>query len=89
MSLRWAHMPFCWFCHDAAQIVLLSVIFECPFSHAKISVLNFLRKDLTIKIDCNPRPWAIILLVHLYVYLACVSFCLFLFTLVLGVGRGL
>ena len=21
-SLRWAHVPFCWFCHDAAQICL-------------------------------------------------------------------
>ena len=20
LSLRWAHMPFCWFCHDAAHI---------------------------------------------------------------------
>ena len=20
LSLRWAHMPFCWFCHVAAQI---------------------------------------------------------------------
>ena len=19
LSLRWAHMPFCWFCHEAAQ----------------------------------------------------------------------
>ena len=21
LSLRWAHMPFCWFCHEAAQVV--------------------------------------------------------------------
>ena len=21
LSLRWAHMPLCWFCHDAAQIM--------------------------------------------------------------------
>ena len=20
LSLRWAHMPFCWFCHEAAQM---------------------------------------------------------------------
>ena len=20
LSLHWAHMPFCWFCHEAAQI---------------------------------------------------------------------
>ena len=38
------------------EIVLNSVIFECPFSYAKISVLN-LGKYLTIKHDCNPRPW--------------------------------
>ena len=23
LSLRWAHMPFCWFCHEAAQILWL------------------------------------------------------------------
>ena len=22
LSLRWAHMPFCWFCHEAAQIII-------------------------------------------------------------------
>ena len=21
LSLRWAHMPFCWFCHDAAHVL--------------------------------------------------------------------
>ena len=20
LSLRWAHMPFCWFCHEVVQI---------------------------------------------------------------------
>ena len=24
LSLRWAHMPFCWFCHEAAQIWFLA-----------------------------------------------------------------
>ena len=23
LSLRWAHIPFCWFCHEAAHILLL------------------------------------------------------------------
>ena len=23
LSLRWAHMPFCWFCHDVAHIMCL------------------------------------------------------------------
>ena len=22
LSLRWAHMPFCWFCHEAAHIII-------------------------------------------------------------------
>ena len=22
LSLRWAHMPFCWFCHNAAQMMM-------------------------------------------------------------------
>ena len=24
LSLRWAHIPFCWFCHEAAQIKEIS-----------------------------------------------------------------
>ena len=24
MSLRWVHMPFCWFCHEAAHLCLTS-----------------------------------------------------------------
>ena len=30
LSLRWAHMPFCWFCHEVAQICLslLFLLFE-------------------------------------------------------------
>ena len=23
LSLRWAHMPFCWFCHEAAHLQYL------------------------------------------------------------------
>ena len=23
LSLRWAHMPFCWFCHEAAQTTMV------------------------------------------------------------------
>ena len=25
LSLRWAHMPFCWFCHEAAQMVTVTI----------------------------------------------------------------
>ena len=30
LSLRWAHMPFCWFCHEAAHIV---ISYEIYLSH--------------------------------------------------------
>ena len=28
LSLRWAHMPFCWFCHEAAQIRRLALQYQ-------------------------------------------------------------
>ena len=30
LSLRWAHMPFCWFCHEVAQILLLQLLLYVP-----------------------------------------------------------
>ena len=27
LSLRWAHMPFCWFCHEAAQMSMQTRLF--------------------------------------------------------------
>ena len=40
LSLRWAHMPFCWFCHDAAHICFASTMIffklssiHCRFLH--------------------------------------------------------
>ena len=30
MSLRWAHMPFCWFCHEAALIITTVLLFTDP-----------------------------------------------------------
>ena len=32
LSLRWAHMPFCWFCHDAAHIVWMTTSVQCIFT---------------------------------------------------------
>ena len=26
LSVRWAHMPFCWFCHEVAQLIMLMVL---------------------------------------------------------------
>ena len=30
LSLRWAHMPFCWFCHEPAHLYLLPYYKWCP-----------------------------------------------------------
>ena len=43
LSLRWAHMPFCWFCHDAALMVLIS-----PCSATKILKVQTPEKILVI-----------------------------------------
>ena len=40
LSVRWAHMPFCWFCHEVAQM-FFSVILELSF--------DFMLKYLHIK----------------------------------------
>ena len=32
-SLRWAHMPVCWFCHDAAQVTLQELNCSQMLSH--------------------------------------------------------
>ena len=39
LSLRWAHMPFCWFCHALARIVLtVSIRMEQNIGKAPITV---------------------------------------------------
>ena len=39
-SLRWAHMPLCWFCHEVAQM-LVSKDFRPIFSQAACSDVTF------------------------------------------------
>ena len=70
LSLRWAHRPFCWFCHEAAQLCIkftsnramyvpLCVLFE----HRKdvrsntlvVIILNEPRHDKTNKMSVRPR----------------------------------
>ena len=34
LSLRWAHMPLCWFCHEAAQL--------CCFQYLKTALVSFI-----------------------------------------------
>ena len=46
LSLRWAHMPFCWFCHEAAHMILSgrckysSVMIFCWFRQNEWSRIN-------------------------------------------------
>ena len=35
LSLRWAHMPLSWFCHEAAQFLILILIANCSRSPFK------------------------------------------------------
>ena len=55
LSLRWAHMPFCWFCHEAAQLILLSMESDIVFpkelegrAHKKKRVLPCISFFLTL-----------------------------------------
>ena len=38
LSLRWAHMPFCWFCHEAAHFLLYSCLYQTGFGFHLIAV---------------------------------------------------
>ena len=40
LSLRWGHMPFCWFCHAVAQIAFFFV-YILPHTEFSSAVLNF------------------------------------------------
>ena len=39
MSLRWAHIPFCWFCHEAAPIYMARLGFELVTPHLDLTFL--------------------------------------------------
>ena len=49
---RWAHMPFCWFCHDAAQILLIAEsssylfvrLFDFGFCSSAENIAVFLKR---------------------------------------------
>ena len=47
-SLRWAHMSFCWVCHEAAQLVYSGI---CSDSHTvQVSVMQQLGLDLVFSV---------------------------------------
>ena len=67
LSLRRAHIPFCWFCHDAAQIGLLGqTIFErkryvmSPCDSSNLSFIPYMDKNycsLQIKFSLSRSAW--------------------------------
>ena len=35
LSLRWEHMPFCWFCHEAAHIAMMDSLRQQFYSRMR------------------------------------------------------
>ena len=63
LSLHWAHMPFCWFCHDVAHTVLTDyTCIDICYNHFKYIILQF---QITSKCQHNSMnsahrpPWMI------------------------------
>ena len=54
LNLRWAHMPFCWFCHDAARTA------EGQIRHSLIFLLyNRMHNVEKVIADISDRIWMI------------------------------
>ena len=51
LSLRWAHIPFCWFCHEAAQCIIQNFI----FSRCCIQLHRYSWGDLPVPWQCQSR----------------------------------
>ena len=41
LSLRWAHMPFCWFCHEEAHIHTYELKPNVAFHHLVLLILQY------------------------------------------------
>ena len=41
LSLRWAPMPFCWFCHEAAQIIYRKYLKNSDAAKLAVMILKF------------------------------------------------
>ena len=83
LSLRWAHMPICWFCHDAAQIIPELVLEMTQWKNfmsasAWVQVLDF-TKSLVYVNSQNDRKCCFVLLFFFFFF--CFLFFLFFFLL--------
>ena len=87
LSLRWAHMPFCWFCHDAAHFVIYRNVQAfgpgLQWSSYKVSWCNAWwyiticgQKTWTYKCDFQFRWWNKIKYGRTHQYQILVSFSL-------------
>ena len=49
LSLRWAHMPFCWLCHEAVQIAMInSFILGCDNQAGTEKSLTAIERDILV-----------------------------------------
>ena len=48
LSLRWAHMPFCWFCHEAAQLYMYQALLSLSLRWAHMPFCWFCHEAVHI-----------------------------------------
>ena len=62
LSLRWVHMPFCWFCHEAAHLILSYRELRHVLTSFHYSVMEMTEKS---QIVCCPRVFSSIAYIEL------------------------
>ena len=60
LSLRWAHVPFCWFCHDAAHLFSFFSVCQLHVHVRVVCEIHITRKR--VYRDFRPRKIQTILL---------------------------
>ena len=55
LSLRWAHMPLCWLCHETAQFYLYCTLIQWPFLCS--SQYNFVTPFELAHTNTNKMTW--------------------------------
>ena len=68
LSLRWAHMPFCWFCHVAAHFHYFQKLAVHPMIISKMSPSRFHLRKLTNQTFPICKFWVCFLCSELYLY---------------------
>ena len=53
LSLHWAHMPFCWFCHEAAQMYCWNLLKCTAVTYGAFSILSSITIKLKLDGECT------------------------------------